>query len=729
MTAYAFENIPDGLCELPNWLVWRLRERNGKPTKVPYRPAGGYAKSNEPATWGTFDEAVAALARGKYTGVGFVFTGTKYVGVDLDHCRDPETGALTEAARRIVDAFDTYTEESFSGTGVHLILGGRLPEGSRNRRVVDGLEIEVYDEGRYFAMTGRTIGEHALRDCQAELEQLSEQITDRKPEPRAQKPVCTQTDSAPSLSDVELLDRMFAAANGKQVRALWDGDISAYPSHSEADLALCNALAFWGDGDEEFVARMYRVSGLYRPKWERADYRTDTIATACESVRAAGGGYKGRAGDPKDDVDWAQIFERQGAPKPAPYTGPQPPTPLCEAAYHGPLGAFVRAWEGNTEADPAAVLLTSLVAFSSVIGNGPRLTVSGQPQRALLWVGIAGSSAVARKGHSLAPPLNLMGAVDPVWRDRCVASGLSSGEGLIYRVRDCVKGVRDKDGATEEYVVDAGVSDKRLLLVEGEFARVLTAMGRRESTLSPILRGLWDSGDAGSMTRGTATKTTGSHVCLVTHVTLEELRRALADTDAANGFANRFLWVYATRHGSLPFGGEADRQEVERIRARLADAHLHAPDGEIGWSPEARARWEAEYEALLRDIPGGLTGSIIARGQPQVVRLAMIYALADDAVLIGLEHLEAALEVWRYCADSARFIFGDRSGDRLADRILNELRMMGPMTRSALRETLGHHKSRGEITGALALLEQSGLAQMTMVPGEKGRPAEVWSAC
>ena len=411
------------------------------------------------------------------------------------------------------------------------------------------------------------------------------------------------------------------------------------------------------------------------------------------------------------------------------YEAPKPKT-LGEAAYHGPLGDFVKAWAPHTEADPAAVLATTIVGFGSIVGAGPRQTVSGDVHPARLWAVVVGASSAARKGMSYKPARNLLDGVDPFWAGHCTASGLSTGEGLNHRVRDRDIGtVTDKKtGQETEIVEDKGVDDKRLFLLEPEFARVLVVMARKDNTLSAIARGLWDSGDAGVMTRTSPAATHGAHVCIVAHVTMEELRRALSDCDAANGFTNRFLWVYAERHGSLPFGGQADPKEVEKVRARLARAFIHAPEGEIGWTQAARDLWVEKYDGLLA-AGGGLTGSIIARGQPQVLRLALVYALADDVLEIDRVHLEAALEVWRYCAESARYVFGERTGDNTADRILAELRDRGTMTRNDVRELFDRHKPSATINAALEMLRTSGLAESEKTPSGGGRPAEVWKPC
>ena len=145
-------NIPEELRRRPQWIVWKLEERDGEPTKVPYIAGGvGRAKSTDMLTWRSFEEAVQALESGRYDGVGFVFcSGDPFAGIDLDKCRDPETGELEEWAAEIVEAFDGYAEVSPSGTGVHIIVRGKAPNKKRGC-------VEAYSSERYFTMTGRVL--------------------------------------------------------------------------------------------------------------------------------------------------------------------------------------------------------------------------------------------------------------------------------------------------------------------------------------------------------------------------------------------------------------------------------------------------------------------------------------------------------------------------------------------------------------------------------------------
>jgi putative DNA primase/helicase len=146
------EGIPEELKARPQWVNWRLEERNGDFTKVPYTPrTGRRASSTDLLTWGTFDEALATLQKGDYDGIGFVFSsGDPYCGVDLDGCRNPETGKVDEWAQGIVKDLDGYAAVSPSGRGVHVIVRGKTPNRRRG-------QIEIYSSERFFTMTGRVL--------------------------------------------------------------------------------------------------------------------------------------------------------------------------------------------------------------------------------------------------------------------------------------------------------------------------------------------------------------------------------------------------------------------------------------------------------------------------------------------------------------------------------------------------------------------------------------------
>lgn len=290
------EKIPEGLRARPQWVCWKLEEREGKPTKIPYSPkTGSKAKADDPNTWGTFEQAckrLAVKARG-YSGIGYVFSkDDPYVGIDLDHCVT-EDGDIQDWAQRVVNRLDSYTEYSPSGTGVHIIGIGSKP-GPRCKKVgfggAPGKDLEMYDHDRYFCMTGNVVRNPIIEKCGNEINGL---YYDAFGDPDASpQPAKTSGSKTPAnLSDAELIAAARAAQNGTKFSALWDGDTSLYGGDdSSADQALCNLLAFWTGCDAARMDRLFRQSGLYREKWERQDYRERTINKAIESCPE---GYKG----------------------------------------------------------------------------------------------------------------------------------------------------------------------------------------------------------------------------------------------------------------------------------------------------------------------------------------------------------------------------------------------------------------------------------------------------
>jgi len=287
-----FDSIPDRLRERRQWVVWREEARKGRRTKVPYTPAGRHARSNDAEFWCSFEEAVEAYQRDGYDGVGFVFAADDgLTGIDLDHCT--EEGELAPWAREIVKAIDSYTEWSPSGEGLHVILQGRLPPGGRRRG-----SVELYDELRYFTVTGEVLPGHETVEARQEaLETLHRQIFGRK---RRRRPEKARRRSGDGLDEASILQRAMRAANGDRFARLFAGDCSGYDSQSEADFALCLLLAFWTGGDASQMDKLFRRSGLYREKWDEghyADGRTYGEGTIANAIQAQDSFYEPGQGE------------------------------------------------------------------------------------------------------------------------------------------------------------------------------------------------------------------------------------------------------------------------------------------------------------------------------------------------------------------------------------------------------------------------------------------------
>ena len=252
-------------------------------------------------------------------------------------------------------------------------------------------------------------------------------------------------------------------------------------------------------------------------------------------------------------------------------------------------------------------------------------------------------------------------------------------------------------------------------------------LAREGNTLSAIVRQAWDGEPLQTIVRNDPLRATDAHIGIVAHITRTELLRYLTATELANGFANRFLLISVQRSKLLPFGGALDRAHFAELRhtVRLAlrFAQQHRP---ITFDDAARERWIEIYEQLSCARPG-LAGAATARAEAHTARLALIYALLDLSEHICLEHLEAALAVWRYSAASARWIFGDALGDPTADEIWATAKERpGGLTRTEVSDMFSRNKKRREIERALSVLEDAGRLRRETRQAQRGRAAQLW---
>src|SRR5215208_5903985 len=313
-----------------------------------------------------------------------------------------------------------------------------------------------------------------------------------------------------------------------------------------------------------------------------------------------------------------------------------------EEAYRGIFGRIVELAEEHTEGDPVALLASAFTAFGSAVGRGPYMQIGATRHHPNLFCGIVGDTAKGRKGSTWDPVEDIMHASDRRWTENRIQSGLSSGEGLISEVRDPIA-TPDKDGKMR--TVDAGVSDKRLLVQEGELSQALKVMKREGNTLSPVLRNAWDGKTLKTMVKHSPLRATNPHVCILGHITTSELVKHLTENEMANGLANRIVWMLVKRSKRLPFGGEWYTANLQPISREIVGA-LEFATGEhrMDWADDARPLWEEAYDALTEDRPG-MFGAVTARAEAQTLRLAMLYALADCSYEIRRTHVESALAV------------------------------------------------------------------------------------
>lgn len=261
------ENIPKELQSLPQWVCWVGSD------KVPKNPhTGGNAASNRSETWGSFEDAVAACDKYRFDGLGFMFANG-YFGVDLDHCLNN-----VDFCDEFVETLQSYSEISKSGSGLHILCKGELPNGARRRN-----NVEMYSSGRYFICTGNIYNEKykTVNECTESIKVLHNKYL-----PSDEPKIGASPARFIDLDDQEIVDKARNCKSGYLFNMLYQGIWQGvYSSQSEADLALCNQLAFWTQKNETQMDRIFRSSGLMRKKWDekrgRDTYGNITIGKAC----------------------------------------------------------------------------------------------------------------------------------------------------------------------------------------------------------------------------------------------------------------------------------------------------------------------------------------------------------------------------------------------------------------------------------------------------------------
>ena len=413
---------------------------------------------------------------------------------------------------------------------------------------------------------------------------------------------------------------------------------------------------------------------------------------------------------------------------------PVEPETLNPKAFHGLLGKIVQVITPETEADPIGVLVSLLTAVGNSIGNKACFRVGPEEHHTNLFTCLVGDTS-SGKGQSLALVTRLMKEADSEWASNCIVQGLSSGEGLVDRLKDEEFEPEIEQGNVKGFKASSsGVSDKRLLCTESEFMRVITAMRREGNTLSPILRSAWDSQTLEVLTRGKSKlRASGTHISIIAHITLEELDKCLSKgVEVYNGFANRFLWCEVHRSRLLPHGGNIEvlSPYIEPLKLAILKAKTL---GVLRRSPDADSLWESVYAELV-ESHSGTYGRVIERARPQVMRLALIYALMDGSSVIDKVHLEAGLAVWDYCKASAKAIFSRFNSQThpsinepealpLAARLLAAITNAPGISRTELLRAF--RCDADALTGALDWLEDQGQAHCQREEG-KTKPSECW---
>jgi hypothetical protein len=412
------------------------------------------------------------------------------------------------------------------------------------------------------------------------------------------------------------------------------------------------------------------------------------------------------------------------------YTRPDEdfPLPMAQGAFHGVAGEIVERILPLSEASAEALLGQFLVGVGNIIGRGPVCEQSGKHHLNEFLV-LVGDSALARKGTSWNAIQAVLSAIDWDWSINCVKDSFQTGEGVVHAIRDA----STHKGPGGRTVLDPGVGDKRLLIAEEEFGRFLVVSERKGNTITSTLRKAWDSPPRLRTESKTSSECASDpHVSVIGHVTGPEVRKCMGLIDSVNGFANRYLWIAARASKEIPIPVPVNwRGECKAILEQVARAIIlcRKESFEFKWTECGKKAWKAFYTECRKTKRASVLGLIVNRAEAHVLRLAMIYAALDGTTLIDKYHMAAAVAVWDYSCRSAKWIFGERTGNKSADRILWELkRRPEGLTRTEISsEVLRRNLSASEISKALCILAEAGLAQANFeTSAGTNKPTERW---
>ncbi|MFZ0931364.1 MAG: hypothetical protein WAN11_22360 [Syntrophobacteraceae bacterium] len=391
---------------------------------------------------------------------------------------------------------------------------------------------------------------------------------------------------------------------------------------------------------------------------------------------------------------------------------------LPERALAGIAGEFVELATRKSEADPAAVLATFLVRVGIECGTGPHMMIGDSKHCARINAVIVGNSSKARKGTSGRPVSRVFnfnaqerGIDYPSFYSaaRETPGPLSSGEGLIYAVRDQVKkwDVNKKTGEGKWIIDDPGVDDKRLFVLDEELAAALQCTRREGNTLSTVIRSAFDNGNLDPLTKTNRISATGAHIGIVSHITSAELHKLLDETQVLNGFANRYLWICARRQKLVPIPEPMPERELRKIQCKLLQIFDAVKSIElVSFSAKARETWIEMYPRVADDHLG-FVGCVINRAEAIVCRLSLIYALLDASKTIEVKHLESALAFWTYAKESAEYIFAGRETNPISQKILDACEL-APVSLTDIYGLFSNHVTKRQIGTAVQELIASG---------------------
>ncbi len=375
------------------------------------------------------------------------------------------------------------------------------------------------------------------------------------------------------------------------------------------------------------------------------------------------------------------------------------PMPMREEAFHGLAGKIVKLLEPSLEASREAILANVLGCTAVLFQHEAYFKVTADVHYPDDYYLTIGNSAVSRKGTTTNAVLEVLERSQAGFKEH-ILRGLSTGQGLITALsKKKPEGEDENEEAVSEPIAPA------VLIEISEFAELLAVMRREENTLSAVLRDAWDGKPLAVLTRNQPLRVKNSSLATIAHITRNELLSKLTSTDRANGFANRYIFIWMERAKLLPRGS------MEHINFNEVVTELHTAiktsrgAGELRRDEETEELWAEEYKRLSTR-GDSMIDALLSRAEAHVMRLSLLYALLEGSKEIRKEHLKAALAVWDYSEASVHYVF-ENAVDSEEQKIRQKLEQKGPLTTfEILVQVFNSHKSTKEVAEKMEALEQ-----------------------
>jgi Protein of unknown function (DUF3987) len=386
----------------------------------------------------------------------------------------------------------------------------------------------------------------------------------------------------------------------------------------------------------------------------------------------------------------------------------------------GLIGEVLDQIHPLVESNKESLLIQLLACFGNCVGRNPYFLAAADKHFCNLYVLLVGKSARGRKGQSLNMIKSLFESVDSEWLHTRIIKGLSSGEGLIFKVCDEVQ-----TDSLSGVQIQIGNADRRLMCIETEFSSVLKRTKQDGNTLSQTLRDCWDSITLEVSTKHSPMKATDPMISIIGHTTIAELTRYLNSTEIANGLGNRLIYIKAENDKILPDPPQLNVEIKQYIAKQISESiKLARQQTIIAFDYDAQNYWNDFYRSINHS-DCSIVGTLTAREEPQVRRLAMIITLFNGKNLIDLDSLKFAIEIYKYTIQTLKEIYGDTTGDPLTDRIYDLLKASPDgLSKSALSDLLSKNYPKHNLDNSVRLLLSQGRVVLEKHQ-TNGRPQEI----